>query len=154
MLELASLGAKVLQIRSVEIAMKYGVPVHVRSAFSESQGTWVTGEDKTLEDVVVAGVAYDKNESRVIVIGLEDKPGVVADLVKALGLQGRRQRRPFTPIFYRDRLAPLSAARFDLRASPSCAPCRNIWTSFSCWLPFEHDQRTPSLSPYILLLQS
>ena len=80
MLELASLGAKVLQIRSVEIAMKYGVPVHVRSAFSEAQGTWVTGEDKTLEDVVVAGVAYDKNESRVIVIGLEDRPGVVADL--------------------------------------------------------------------------
>ena len=80
MLELASLGAKVLQIRSVEIAMKYGVPVHVRSSFSEAQGTWVTGEDKTLEDVVVAGVAYDKNESRVIVIGLEDRPGVVADL--------------------------------------------------------------------------
>jgi aspartate kinase len=59
MLELASLGAKVLQIRSVEIAMKYGVPVHVRSSFSDAQGTWVTGEDKTLEDVVVAGVAYD-----------------------------------------------------------------------------------------------
>src|SRR5579871_5257629 len=53
MLELASLGAKVLQIRSVEIAMKYGVPVHVRSSFSEAQGTWVTGEDKSLEDVVV-----------------------------------------------------------------------------------------------------
>ena len=80
MLELASLGAKVLQIRSVEIAMKYGVPVHVRSSFSDVQGTWVTGEDKTLEDVVVAGVAYDKNEARVVVVGLEDKPGVVAEL--------------------------------------------------------------------------
>jgi aspartate kinase len=84
MLELASLGAKVLQIRSVEIAMKYGVPVHVRSSFNDSQGTWVTGEDKSLEDVVVAGVAYDKNEARVNVIGLQDKPGVVAELFGAM----------------------------------------------------------------------
>jgi aspartate kinase len=80
MLELASLGAKVLQIRSVEIAMKYGVPVHVRSSFSDVEGTWVTGEDKSLEDVVVAGVAYDKNEARVHCVGLNDKPGVVAEL--------------------------------------------------------------------------
>jgi aspartate kinase len=84
MLELASLGAKVLQIRSVEIAMKYGVPVHVRSSFNDSPGTWVTGEDKSLEDVVVAGVAYDKNEARVNVIGLHDKPGVVAELFSAM----------------------------------------------------------------------
>jgi aspartate kinase len=84
MLELASLGAKVLQIRSVEIAMKYGVPVHVRSSFSDAEGTWVTGEDKSLEDVVVAGVAYDKNEARVHCVGLNDKPGVVAELFGAL----------------------------------------------------------------------
>jgi len=84
MLELASLGAKVLQIRSVEIAMKYGVPVHVRSSFNDSPGTWVTGEDKALEDVVVAGVAYDKNEARVNVIGLHDKPGIVAELFSAM----------------------------------------------------------------------
>src|SRR5262245_21409671 len=84
MLELASLGAKVLQIRSVEIAMKYGVPVHVRSSFNDSSGTWVTSEDKSLEEVVVAGVAYDKNEARVNVIGVNDKPGVVADLFTAL----------------------------------------------------------------------
>jgi aspartate kinase len=80
MLELASLGAKVLQIRSVEIAMKYNVPVHVRSSFSDAQGTWVTGEDKSLEEVVVAGVAYDKNEARVHLVGVEDKPGVVAGI--------------------------------------------------------------------------
>jgi aspartate kinase len=84
MLELASLGAKVLQIRSVEIAMKYGVPVHVRSSFSDAEGTWVTGEDKSLEDVVVAGVAYDKNEARVHCVGLNDKPGVVAELFGAM----------------------------------------------------------------------
>ena len=80
MLELASLGAKVLQIRSVEIAMKYGVPLHVRSSFSDAQGTWVTKEDTTLEDVVVAGVAYDKSEARVHIVGVEDRPGVVAEL--------------------------------------------------------------------------
>ncbi len=84
MLELASLGAKVLQIRSVEIAMKYGVPIHVRSSFNEASGTWVTGEEKSLEDVVVAGVAYDKNEARVHVVGVEDKPGVVAELFGSL----------------------------------------------------------------------
>jgi aspartate kinase len=84
MLELASLGAKVLQIRSVEIAMKYGVPVHVRSSFNDTEGTWVMGEDKSLEEVAVAGVAYDKNEARVNVLGLHDKPGVVADLFHAM----------------------------------------------------------------------
>src|SRR5262249_50579859 len=84
MLELASLGAKVLQIRSVEIAMKYGVPVHVRSSFSDAQGTWVAGEDKSLEEVVVAGVAYDKNESRVHIVGVCDKPGTVAELFSAI----------------------------------------------------------------------
>src|SRR5690606_19654171 len=83
MLELASLGAKVLQIRSVEIAMKYGVPIHVRSSFSDAPGTWVAGEDKSLEDVVVAGVAYDKAEARVDVIGLPDRPGIVAALFGA-----------------------------------------------------------------------
>jgi len=80
MLELASLGAKVLQIRSVEIAMKYGVPVHVRTSFNESEGTWVTREDKSLEDVVVAGVAYDKGEARVSIVSFEDRLGAMADL--------------------------------------------------------------------------
>src|SRR5580700_2494400 len=83
MLELASLGAKVLQIRSVEIAMKYGVPIHVRTSFSDAPGTWVTGEDKSLEEVLVAGVAYDKNEARVHVVGVEDRPGVSAQLFTA-----------------------------------------------------------------------
>ena len=69
-----------LQIRSVEIAMKYGVPVHVRSSFSEAEGTWVTREDRSLEDVVVAGVAYDKGEARVTLLGVKDEPGAVAKL--------------------------------------------------------------------------
>jgi aspartate kinase len=83
MLELASLGAKVLQIRSVEVAMKYNVPIHVRSSFSDAEGTWVTAEDE-LESVVVAGVACDKNEARVMLVSVEDKPGIVASIFGAL----------------------------------------------------------------------
>ena len=79
MLELASLGAKVLQIRSVEIAMKYGVPVHVRSSFTDRTGTLVVGEEG-FESVAVAGVAYDKGEARVQLVGVNDKPGVVAKI--------------------------------------------------------------------------
>ncbi|NUP08494.1 MAG: aspartate kinase [Polyangiaceae bacterium] len=83
MLELASLGAKVLQIRSVEMAMKYGVPVHVRSSFSSSPGTLVTHEGD-LEQVVVTGIAYDKGEARVMLVGVRDQPGVVAEIFTAL----------------------------------------------------------------------
>ena len=84
MLELASLGAKVLQIRSVEIAMKYGVKVHVRSSFNDTTGTIVTKEDSLLEGVVVSGVAYDKGEARVHVVGINDKPGVAAELFEKI----------------------------------------------------------------------
>ena len=84
MLELASLGAKVLQIRSVEVAMKYNVPLHVRSSFSEEPGTWVVGEDQALEAQVVAGVACDKNEAKVTVRRVPDTPGVVARVFEPL----------------------------------------------------------------------
>jgi aspartate kinase len=84
MLELASLGAKVLQIRSVEIAMKYNVPVHVRSSFNDQPGTLVTQEDATLEGSVVRGVAYDKGEARVHVVGIDDRPGIAAELFEKI----------------------------------------------------------------------
>jgi aspartate kinase len=84
MLELASLGAKVLQIRSVEIAMKYNVPVHVRSSFNDQPGTLVTKEDPTLEGIVVSGVAYDKGEARVHVVGIDDRPGIAAELFEKI----------------------------------------------------------------------
>ena len=80
MLELASLGAKVLQIRSVEVAMKYSVPVHVRSSFSEAPGTWVIAEEASLESIVVTGVAHDKGEARVMLVGVDNRPGVVAQV--------------------------------------------------------------------------
>jgi aspartate kinase len=86
MLELASLGAKVLQIRSVEIAMKYNVPIHVRTSFSDAPGTMVTSEEG-LEAVTVAGVAYDKAEARVHLVGVEDKPGVSAYLFEKIAEQ-------------------------------------------------------------------
>jgi aspartate kinase len=84
MLELASLGAKVLQARSVEFAKKYGVPVVVRSSFSNNPGTLVVKEDKDMEKVVVSGVAYDKNQVKVTVVGVPDKPGVAARLFNAI----------------------------------------------------------------------
>jgi aspartate kinase len=84
MLELASLGAKVLQIRSVEVAMKYGVPVHVRSSFNDVPGTWVVGEDKSFEAVVVAGVTSDRNETKVTIRHVPDVPGVVARVFEPL----------------------------------------------------------------------
>jgi aspartate kinase len=84
MLELASLGAKVLQIRSVEIAMKYRVPLWVKSSFSDDAGTLVCAEDKTMEDILVSGVALDRNEARVSVRDLPDLPGVAATIFGAL----------------------------------------------------------------------
>jgi aspartate kinase len=84
MLELASLGAKVLQIRSVEFAKKYNVDVHVRSSFNENPGTMVTKEDKEMEAVLVSGIAYDKNEAKIAVMRVPDKPGIAAKLLTPL----------------------------------------------------------------------
>jgi aspartate kinase len=84
MLELASLGAKVLQIRSVEVAMKYEVPVHVRTSFSDVPGTWVVKEEGSLEGITVTGVAYDKNEAKVQLLAVPDRPGVVAQIFGGL----------------------------------------------------------------------
>ncbi len=84
MLELASLGAKVLQIRSVEFGMKYAVPIHVRSSFNHNQGTWVVPEEKQMEDVLVSGVAVDKNEAKVTLLGVPDKPGIAAKIFRPL----------------------------------------------------------------------
>jgi len=78
MLELASLGAKVLQIRSVQFAKRYHVPVHVRSSFNESEGTWVVEEDSSMEDVSIAGVAHDRDQAKLTVLRVPDRPGVAA----------------------------------------------------------------------------
>ena len=85
MLEMASMGAKVLQIRSVEFAKKYKVPVWVRSTFTNDEGTLVTQEDESMmEAVMVSGVAFDKDQVRITILGVPDQPGVSAALFAPL----------------------------------------------------------------------
>jgi aspartate kinase len=84
MLELASLGAKVLQIRSVELGMKYGVKIHVRSSFNRKPGTWVVPEEQSMEHVVVAGVSANRDEAKITIFGVPDKPGVAARIFQPL----------------------------------------------------------------------
>jgi len=78
MLEMAGLGAKVLQIRSVELAQRYGVPLVVRSSFNDSEGTLVGKEDKSMEEVLVSGVTLDQNQSKITILSVEDTPGLAA----------------------------------------------------------------------------
>jgi len=84
MLEMASLGAKVLQTRSVEFARKYSIPVLVRSSFTEAEGTLVTGEDEEMEKVVVSGITYERDEAKISVLGVPDRPGIAARIFKPL----------------------------------------------------------------------
>ena len=88
MMELASLGAKVLQIRSVDVAKKYRVPVHVRSSFIEQEGTMVVDTDAEMERVIVTAVTYNKDEARITVRGVPDRPGIAAQLFKPIGEAG------------------------------------------------------------------
>jgi aspartate kinase len=81
MLELASLGAKVLQIRSVEFAKRYGVPLCVRSSFDDSDGTWVVPEDSSMEHVLVSGVSLDRDQTKITVRGVPDRPGVASTIL-------------------------------------------------------------------------
>jgi aspartate kinase len=80
MIELASTGAKVLEIRSVEFAKNYSVPVHVRSTFSDAEGTWLVGEEESMNDVLVSGVAADKNEAKITLVRVPDRPGLAAQI--------------------------------------------------------------------------
>ena len=88
MLEMASMGAKVLHIRSVEFAKKYKVPVRVRSTFSDDPGTLVTQEDSSMEAVLVSGIAYDKDQARVTLRDLPDVPGMAAAVFGPLSEKG------------------------------------------------------------------
>ncbi|MCB2183975.1 MAG: aspartate kinase [Desulfobulbaceae bacterium] len=80
MLELASLGAKVLDIRSVGLAKRYKVPLHVRSTFTDTEGTWVVEEDKIMESMLVSGVTYNKNEARITFSKIPDTPGIASKI--------------------------------------------------------------------------
>ncbi len=80
MLELASMGAKVLLNRSVELAKKWNVPLYAKSSFSDDRGTLITTEDNIMEKPIVSGIALDKNQARVSLMGIKDKPGIAAEL--------------------------------------------------------------------------
>ena len=84
MLEMASLGAKVLQSRSVEFAAKYSVPVEVNSSFKEGKGTLVTREDADMEGVMVSGVTGDRNQAKITIVGVPDRPGIAARVFGAV----------------------------------------------------------------------
>jgi aspartate kinase len=88
MLEMASLGAKVLEIRSVEFAKKYKVPIHVRSTFTDKEGTMVLPEDKSMEKILVSAVTYNKNEARITITKVPDKPGTALKIFTPISEAG------------------------------------------------------------------
>ncbi len=88
MLELAACGAKVLMLRCVEYARRYTVPVHVRSSFSQHEGSWVVEEGALVEQAIIRGVAHDRSEAKVTVVGCPDRPGVAAAVFQAVAAAG------------------------------------------------------------------
>ncbi|MDI6605539.1 MAG: aspartate kinase [Candidatus Omnitrophota bacterium] len=88
MLEMASLGAQVMQARSIEVAKKFNVPLHVRSSFSDKPGTMIVKEAKKMEDVMVSGITLNKREAKITICNVPDRPGVAAKLFKKLSQEG------------------------------------------------------------------
>jgi aspartate kinase len=88
MLEMAASGAKVLMVRCVEYARNYGVLVHVRSSFSDAEGTWVKEEDERMEQAIISGVAHDTSEAKVTLFGVPDRPGIAARIFRPLANEG------------------------------------------------------------------
>jgi len=84
MLEMASLGSKVLQIRAVEFAGKYSVPLRVLSSFEDGDGTLITFEDEEMEDVIISGIAFQRDEAKLTVRGVPDTPGVASKILLAI----------------------------------------------------------------------
>jgi len=88
MLELASSGAQVMQPRSIELAGKFDVPIHVRSSFNQKNGTWIVKGDRKMEDVVVRGVSVNKNEAKVTIMDVPDRPGTAGNIFRTLANRG------------------------------------------------------------------
>jgi aspartate kinase len=86
MLEMAASGAKILHLRCVEYARRYNMPVHVRSSFSQKEGTWIipTTEENQMEQAIIVGVAHDRSEAKITVVGVPDKVGEAARIFEAL----------------------------------------------------------------------
>ena len=87
MLEMASLGAKVLQIRSVEFARNYNVPLRVLSSFKDGGGTLITAEDSTMEQAVISGIAFNRDEAKLTVLGVPDHPGIATKILGPIAKQ-------------------------------------------------------------------
>lgn len=88
MLELASSGAQVMQSRSIEVAGKFNIPIHVRSSFSQQEGTWIVKEDRSMEDVLIRGVSLSKGEAKLTLSGVPNKPGIAALVFRTLAERG------------------------------------------------------------------
>jgi len=88
MLEMASLGAQVMQVRSIEVAKKFSVPIHVRSSFNDRSGTLIIEEAKRMEDVIVSGITLNKNEAKITICNVPDRPGIAARIFKELSSNG------------------------------------------------------------------
>jgi aspartate kinase len=88
MLEMAACGARVLVLRSVEYARRYGMVLHVRSSFAEASGTWVREEDERMEKAIISGVPHDTSEAKVTLVRVPDRPGIAARIMRAIARQG------------------------------------------------------------------
>jgi aspartate kinase len=84
MLDLAANGARVLMLRSVEYARNHGVPIHVRSSFTDDEGTWIVKEEDVLEQAIISGIAHDVGEAKITISGVPDRPGIAATVFRAL----------------------------------------------------------------------
>jgi len=122
MLEMASMGAKVLHIRSVEFAKKYNVPVHVRSTFTNTPGTLLTQEDSSMESVLVSSIAYDKDQTRVTLLKVPDRPGVAAMVFGSLSENGILIDMIVQNTSYEDGVANITftISRKDLQKTLAC----------------------------------
>jgi len=88
MLEMASLGAQVMQARSIEVAKRFNIPLHVRSSYSKEEGTMIVKSVRKIEDVAVTGITSNKNEAKITICAVPDQPGVSAQLFTAIGKAG------------------------------------------------------------------
>jgi len=120
MLELASLGAKVLQTRSVEVAAKFNVPLMVRSSFNYKKGTLITRKDKDMEKVLVSAIAHDKNQSRITVKDAYNKPGIAAKIFSAIADRNIVVDMISQNIVKGDKRARLSKTVFGDLVGPIC----------------------------------
>jgi aspartate kinase len=88
MLEMSAAGAKVLMLRAVEYARNHNVLIHVRSSFSENEGTWIREEDARMEQAIISGIAHDASEAKVSLLGVPDRPGIAAHVLRPLANEG------------------------------------------------------------------